>query len=89
MNACPQKREEIKTVVALELSLKSDDHAIQEFLRKYQIVFSFDHFVNRYQGIIRDIKNPPGIDCAVVVYIYVDKERKFLSSEVVASYTGM
>ncbi|SFX46894.1 hypothetical protein SAMN03097694_2338 [Janthinobacterium lividum] len=62
---------------------------IRDFLLRHNINYSYDKFSNRYQGIIRGAMNERGVDCAVVVYINVTNEGKYLSSEFVESYTGI
>ena len=89
MQLCQEGVEKMRKAAELELSLNSNGEVIKSFLNKHQFVFSYDRFANRYQGVIRNIANPPGVDCAIATYIYVDKDGKYLRSEFIASYTGM
>ena len=49
------------------------------------VIYSYDQFQNRYQGIVR---SKFGDWHAVVVYVRLDTQRTFTSVEVIDSYTG-
>ena len=78
---------EVRTVITNELRAGSTSEKIENFLNKYEINFSYDEFAERYQGIIRNVSNNKEIDQSVIIYIYVDKQKQFKSSEVTDSFT--
>ena len=88
-HACPGKEDELRGLAARELSIGAGDDLVRDFLARHQVRFSFDGYSSRYQGIVREVKNAPGVDCAVVVYVYVDADKRYLRSEFFASYTGL
>lgn len=55
----------------------------------HQVSFSFDRFSKHYQGIVREVANEPGVDCAVVAHVYVDDRGSYARSEFRALYTGL
>jgi hypothetical protein len=73
--------------VELQASLKpgDSDAAIQQFFKQRGLGFSYDRFSNRYQSIIRE---PNSNFHAVVIYINVDREKRFVSGEARDSYTA-
>ena len=88
MATCSKKVEQLSLASKTELARGDGDEVIKKFLAHHQIKYSFDRFAKRYQGIIRNIKNDAGDDCAVVIYVYTDDAKKYLKSEFFASYTG-
>ncbi len=86
---CTKTAEQLTQAVKSELLVGAGDASVQQFMTKHHVIFSFDRFEKRYQGIIRNVANKPGTDCAVVAYIYADSAGNYLRSEFRASYTGL
>lgn len=72
---------------AIETNLKQGDSSsvIEAFFKQRQLPFTYDRFSKRYQSIIREPKSEKH---AVVIYINVDSERRFVSGEARDSYTA-
>ena len=70
----------------IESSLRPGDNAekIEAYFDQQQLDASFDRFNQRYQSIIR---HPKSNYHAIVIYIYVDEERRFTRAEAKNSYT--
>lgn len=91
-NRCRQKVEELTAASKIELQAGSSDMLIKSFLERHKINYSYDRFNNRYQGIIRKIDGDRKFKeniCDVVVYINLNDDKSYLSSEFLESYTGM
>ena len=75
-------------VVETEISsaLKSGDNveAIEGYLRKRGLAFSYNRFANRYQAIIR---HPESDFHAITIHILLDSEKHFKGVEANDSYT--
>jgi hypothetical protein len=73
--------------VELNSSLTPGDshQQIEAVLTAKKIGFTYDKYANRYQGIIR---NESSYFRAVVVYVRVDADRRFLSAEAHDTYTA-
>ena len=84
---CPHLGIAPEDVVAeINEALKPGDgsDAIEAYFKKAKLSASYDNFANRYQGIIRH----PESNChAIVIYVNVDENGKFVSVEVRDSYT--
>lgn len=89
MDICSSTAAELSKSIDLELTVGGNKDSIEEFLKKHNIKYSYDRFAGRFQGIIRSEERGWNIDCAVVAYIYVDNEGRYLKSEFVASYAGL
>lgn len=80
---------EVRELIASELRVGSTSEEIEAFFNKHEIDFSYDRFSERYQGIIRNVSDNKEVDQAVTIYIYVDKQKQFKSSEVNDSFTAI
>lgn len=85
---CEAQLGQLREAASKELSVGSSDKVILGYLQRHKIKYSFDRFLRRYQGIFREVESEPGVDCAVQIYIYVDKDGAYSSSEFVATFTG-
>ena len=83
-----ERSEEIKLALAAELPVGAPREAIESFLERHEIAYSWDRFSGRYQGIIRDESPYAWVDQAVSIYIYVDDENRHMRSEVVDTVTS-
>ncbi len=73
-----------------ELKIGAVQQKIEAILSKEKIEYSFDGFNQRYQCIIRDpSKAKPKGYHSIVIYIYVDSERRYTKHEVRDSYTAL
>ncbi len=86
--ACGEQTNAADVKVKLESALEpgADQANIEAYLQSENLPFSYDEFRSRYQSIIRD--SGTFIDHAVVIYVYVDENRRFLRVETHDSYTG-
>ena len=75
---------------ALRTQLSSGDSAarIKEVLAREGIVFSYDEFQRRYQGIIRNPTKSNKLH-DIVIYVYVDAGGNYERHTVEDSYTGV
>ena len=83
------KAVEVRGLIANELSVGTSSYEVEAFFRRHNIGFSFNRFDQRYQAIIRDVDDSWIVDQAVVIHIYVDEEKSFVSSEVRDSFTAL
>jgi hypothetical protein len=79
---------DVRVLIAKELKVGSPFIEIEGFFQRHKIIYSYDRFSKRYQGIIRNVGNNKNIDQAVTIYIYVDEEKSFTSSDVDNSFTA-
>jgi hypothetical protein len=79
---------EVRAAIESELFVGANSRQIEAFFAQRQIVFSYDRFNRRYSGIIRDVAVDNAIDQDVVIYIYVDNQRRFEHAEVEDSFTA-
>ena len=84
-----KKAEEVKILIEAELRVGSTSDEIEHFFNEHHIVFSYDRFSERYQGIIRDVSDDDEVDQAITIYIYLDKEKLFKLLEVEDSFTAI
>lgn len=89
MPSCEKMTDQLRRAAHDELRAGVSETEIERFLTGHRIKFAFDRFQGRYQGILREVSNQPGIDCAVVAYIYTDESRRYIRSEFVPTYTGL
>ena len=89
ININKTKAEEVRGLIAIELKVGASSHDIEEFFKRHKIGYSYDRFAHRYQGIIRSVDDSRIVDQAVLIYIYVDEEKVFVSSEVRDSFTAL
>ena len=82
------KAADVRVLIANDLRVGSTSSEIENFLKRNKINYSYDRFSKRYQGIIRDVSDNKNIDQAVTIYIFVDEEKSFKSSEVRDSFTA-
>lgn len=76
----------VRSIIDDELSLKDTSQEIENFLNSKGITYSYDKYNRRYQCIVRD--KDVGKH-SIVIYINVDEEKRYVSSEVFDSYTGI
>jgi hypothetical protein len=81
------KAEEVRQLIASELQIGAEALTIEAFFKRHDIAFSYDRFAQRYQAIIRDVASAPKVDQAIIIYIYVDDQKRFARSEVNDSFT--
>lgn len=76
-----------EVVTQIEASLRPGDSSekIEAYFTQQELSASFDRSQQRYQSIIR---HPESNYHAIVVYVYVDKERRFTRAEANDSYTS-
>jgi hypothetical protein len=79
--------EEVRADINSELAVGADSKAIEQFFARHKIAYGYDRYRDRYEGIIRNPRYAWFLEHAILVDVNVDKERKFLSSEVSDSYT--
>lgn len=60
--------------------------AIESYLNSKNILFTYDKYANRYQGIIRDQDSDFH---AITIYIVLDNQKKYVKVEVNDSYTSL
>ena len=87
INIDKTKAEEVRGLIASELEVGASSTEIEAFFKRHQIGNSYNRFDQRYKGIIRDVNDSRIVDQAVVVHIYVDEDKSFVSSEVRDSFT--
>lgn len=80
--------EKVRMMIKNELAVGSSSQDIEQFFKTHNLVFSYDKFSKRYQSIIRNVSPDPGVDQAIVIYLYVDDEKKFTREEVRDSFTA-
>ena len=83
-----QKAEEIKKLIASELHIGAEESIIEAFFERHGISYSYDRFNVRYQATVRNVSSDPCVDQSVSIYIYVDEDKNFLSSEVINTFTA-
>ena len=79
----------IRSIINQELSVKDSSQDIEGFLESMKITYSYDKYNNRYQCIIRDPSGKIIGYHSIVIYINVDEQKRYVSSEVFDSYTGI
>ena len=87
--ACRDRADKMQSTANVELAVGANSETIMSFLGRHKFSFSYDKFSKRYQGIDRNIRNSIGSDCAVVAYIYLDKNGNYFRSEFIATYTSI
>lgn len=83
------KAVEVRELIANELNVGASSYEVEAFFKRHNIGYSFNRFDQRYQAIIRDVDDSWIVDQAVVIHIYVDEEKSFVSSEVRDSFTAL
>ena len=80
----------VDEILRRELKVGDSQQKIEAILSKEKIEFSFDDFNQRYQCIIRDpsASKPKGYH-SIVIYVYVDSERRYTKHEARDSYTAL
>ena len=78
--------QEVQTSIEAALSLGDDRSKIESYFEEQGLPFSYDRFSSRYQSIIR---HPDSNFHAIVIYVNVDEEQRFLSAEAHDSYTAL
>ena len=89
ININKTKAEEIRELIANELKEGTSAVEIEEFFKRHQVGYSYNEYFQRYKGIIRDVDNSRVVDQDILIYIYVDKEKSFVSSEVHDIFTAL
>lgn len=84
-----EKSEEVKQLITDELYVGASSDVIETFFKKHNITYSYNRFSVRYNAIIRDVSSDPKVDQAVSIYIYLDDEKQFKSSEVRNTFTSL
>jgi len=76
--------EKAKQAITRELRIGSSESEIRGFFKRHGWSFDFDNFDQRFRG---DVYRAPEKTHAVIVYIYIDKEREFVRSDVQVDIT--
>ena len=79
--------EDVRVAIEGKLTVGADTNRIESFFERHDLPYDYDRYANRYQSIIRDVSRFPWVDKAIVIYIYVDHEKKFVRAEVRESLT--
>ncbi|MBY5922262.1 hypothetical protein [Ferrimonas balearica] len=79
--------DEINEAIGNNLSAGDAAERIESFLISKEIDFTYDKYSRRYQCIKRSNSENDKIESAIIIYIYVDSNKRFVSSEVIESYT--
>jgi hypothetical protein len=79
---------DVKSMIAAELPRGASAEAVEAFFQRHELPYSYDRFSRRYQSIIRDVSRTPGVDQAIVIYLYVDGEKRFTTAEVRDTFTA-
>src|ERR1041385_7780468 len=72
--------ERMRSMIDKELQHGVDSHEIEAFFRRHDLPFSYDQYAKKYQSIVRNVSRVT--DRAIVIYIYVDSDKKFVKREV-------
>ena len=76
------KAQELNLRIESDLPPGASAEDIEVFLTRHEILFSYDRFQNRYQGIVR-IDRGSGVS----VYLYVDSNKRFVRGEAQTYFT--
>ncbi len=82
------KAEEVRKLISNELKVGASSVEIEGFFQRHQVGYSYNKYFKRYKGIIRDVDNSRVVDQDVLIYIYVDEDKLFTSSEVQDIFTA-
>ncbi|SDU32184.1 hypothetical protein [Halopseudomonas salegens] len=79
---------QVENKIRESLAIGDPQSDIESFMESHNIGFTYDDFMSRYQGIIRDPSSfkPKGYH-SMVIHIYVDDSQAFERAEVRDSYT--
>ncbi len=75
--------EEVEVEISSALKPGDNTEAIEQYLRKRGLEFSYDSFGNRYQAIIR---HPKSNFHAITIHILLDSNNNYVGVEVNDSY---
>ena len=76
----------VRRLIEDNLQVGASSEEIEAFLAKHFGGGSYDRFNRSYNAIIRDVPHDPKVDQAVLIYIYVDENKRFVRSEVKDSF---
>ncbi len=76
--------EKVEAEITAALKPGDSAEAIETYLRKRELEFSYDRFANRYQAIIR---HPDSNFHAITIHILLDAQKRFAAVEADDSYT--
>ena len=76
--------EKVEAEISSALKPGDNSEAIEGYLQKRGLAFSYDRFANRYQAIIR---HPESDFHAITIHILLDSEKHFKGVEANDSYT--
>ena len=77
-------KEEVSTLIARELVIGAPSTDIEAFFKRHDLPFTYDRIQDRYQSLIRITEFH-----AILIYIYVSKDKDFARAEVKNGYTGL
>lgn len=80
--------EQVENLIKEHLALGDSSAEIESFLKGNQIMFTYDKYAHRYQCIIRGASSNERVNSAIIIYLYVDEEKRFTRSEVIESFTS-
>ena len=80
--------EQVDQLIKKHLELGDSSLEIESFLKDNEVMFTYDKYAKRYQCIIRDASSDGRLDSAIVIYLYVDEQKRFTRSEVIESFTS-
>ena len=75
--------EELRTYIKAELSVGAGSDKIENLFRNHNIVYSYDAYAKKYQGIIRIKSLTPWSNPKLSIEIYVDEEKRFLRADII------
>lgn len=88
-NSCRQVAARLREEANLTLNVGDPAPSVEAFLRQSGAEWSRYEIgtTAAFQGIIRDVWNPPLVDCSVTLKFDLDAASRFERAEIVASYT--
>lgn len=88
-NSCRQVAARLRQEANLTLTVGDPALSVEAFLQQSGAQWSRYEIgtTATFQGIIRDVWNPPLVDCAVTLKIDLDAAGTFERAEIIASYT--
>lgn len=85
--ACERVADHLALDAKRALVVGDSANKVESFLNAHSIIFSYDKLQGRYQGQVRKIYKPSFFDGGVSVYVNLDPNDKYLSSEFHSSFT--
>jgi hypothetical protein len=88
-NSCRQVAARLRQEANLTLTVGDPASSVEAFLRKSGAEWTRYDFPSTkgFQGAVRNVWNPPLVDCAVTLKFDLDAAGTFERAEIIASYT--